>query len=62
MHSAQVLQPLDFFHVVNENILIFELKGVDLFLMNEEMAKYVTCKFIQHKVDYCNFNSFTIQK
>lgn len=41
---------------------MFELKGVDLSLINKEMPKYVTCKFIQYKVEDFNFHSFNIQK
>lgn len=41
---------------------MFELKGVDLSLINKEIPKYVTYKFIQYKVEDFNFHSFNIQK
>lgn len=47
-----------FCHVV----LMFELNGIDLFLIKEEMTKYVTCKFIQYQVDDLYFHNSNIHK
>lgn len=49
-------------HVVYENFLMFELNGIDLFLIKEEMTKYVTCKFIQYQVDDLYFHNSNIHK
>lgn len=41
---------------------MFELNGIDLFLIKEEMTKYVTCKFIQYQVDDLYFHNSNIHK